>query len=308
LDRGNVEQAPPQRLVRAEGARLPGGTAVAHVALTQAKLPDAKPADAAKRSTPGESAAAIEAPPAQRRDAVAPSVSNLSGAPERLAAEPAPQPVRSTSDGVSATLLEQIVPLPKMTDAEIGDSAIAEAGPLKAVRLKPVERVAAKIGADSAYTGGSDVAAGSTDKRSANGNGGQNGAALIASNVPKGGLSGTGRGTGGDSQQPVPDTYRLRVAPNRTGVAESHGGTAETEQAVKAALRWLADNQAADGRWDPRAHDAGKETKVLGQNRQGAGSRADTAMTGLALLAFLGSGHTHLEAPTATMCAAAWSS
>ena len=88
--------------------------------------------------------------------------------------------------------------------------------------------------------------------------------------------------------QPLPDAYRLRVAPDRTGVAESHGGTAETEAAVKAALKWLADNQAADGRWDPRAHGAGKETNVLGRDRQSAGSRADTAMTGLALLAFLG--------------------
>jgi hypothetical protein len=105
------------------------------------------------------------------------------------------------------------------------------------------------------------------------------------------------RGGTGDSQQPLPDAYRLRVAPDRTGVAESHGGTAETETAVKAALKWLADNQAADGHWDPRAHGAGKETHVLGQDRQSAGSRADTAVTGLALLAFLASGHTHRDGP-----------
>jgi hypothetical protein len=80
-------------------------------------------------------------------------------------------------------------------------------------------------------------------------------------------------------------------------VAESHGGTAETEAAVKAALKWLADNQAADGRWDPRAHGAGKETSVLGRDRQSAGSHADAAVTGLALLAFLASGHTHLDGP-----------
>ena len=82
----------------------------------------------------------------------------------------------------------------------------------------------------------------------------------------------------------MPNAYRLRVAPNRIDVTQSHGGTAETEAAVKAALKWLADNQAADGRWDPRTHEAGKETNVLGRDRQGAGSRADTAMTGLALL------------------------
>lgn len=36
---------------------------------------------------------------------------------------------------------------------------------------------------------------------------------------------------------------------------------------------------------------------VLGHNRQGAGAAADTAVTGLALLTFLGAGHTHLDGP-----------
>ncbi len=98
-----------------------------------------------------------------------------------------------------------------------------------------------------------------------------------------------------EEMPPVPEPYRLRVAPDRAKVAESRGGTSESEAAVKAALKWLADNQSADGRWDPRTHEAGRETNVLGQNRQGAGGRADTAMTGLALLAFLASGHTHVE-------------
>ena len=35
----------------------------------------------------------------------------------------------------------------------------------------------------------------------------------------------------------------------------------------------------------------------MGRDRQKAGSHADTAMTGLALLAFLASGHTHLDGP-----------
>ena len=53
--------------------------------------------------------------------------------------------------------------------------------------------------------------------------------------------------------------------------------------------------QSRDGRWDPRVHGAGWEPRIDGQDRQGAGARADTAITGLALLAFLGAGHTHLE-------------
>jgi hypothetical protein len=107
----------------------------------------------------------------------------------------------------------------------------------------------------------------------------------------------TARRHDGDGPPPVPDAYRLRVASNRIGITQSHGGTVETEAAVKAALKWLADNQAADGRWNPRTHDAGRETNVLGRNRQSAGSHADAAMTGLALLSFLGSGHTHLGGP-----------
>ena len=95
----------------------------------------------------------------------------------------------------------------------------------------------------------------------------------------------------------MPDAYRLRVVPNRSDVAQSRGGTAATEAAVKAALRWLADNQAADGHWDSLSHGGGKEANVLGRDRQGAGAHADSAMTGLSLLAFLASGHTHLDGP-----------
>src|SRR4029079_6650299 len=73
------------------------------------------------------------------------------------------------------------------------------------------------------------------------------------------------------------------------------GGSAESEAAVQAALQWLAGNQSSDGRWDADRFGAGKEEKILGQDRQGAGARAYTAMTGLALLTFLGAGNTHLE-------------
>jgi hypothetical protein len=91
----------------------------------------------------------------------------------------------------------------------------------------------------------------------------------------------------------VPDIYRLRLAPDRSRVAQLRGGTPETEAAVKAALAWLAENQASDGHWDAKSHGAGRELLVAGRDRQGAGTRADTGVTALALLAFLASGHTH---------------
>ena len=72
---------------------------------------------------------------------------------------------------------------------------------------------------------------------------------------------------------------------------------AQTEAAVVAALDWLARHQDADGRWDASDHGAGQEKRTLGQDRKGAGEQADTGLTGLALLAFLGSGHTHQAGP-----------
>jgi hypothetical protein len=76
---------------------------------------------------------------------------------------------------------------------------------------------------------------------------------------------------------------------------ELHGGNRQTEQAVNDALSWFARNQEADGRWVPQRFGAGRETRVLGHDRDHAGIRSDTGLTGLALLTFLAAGHTHLE-------------
>ena len=85
---------------------------------------------------------------------------------------------------------------------------------------------------------------------------------------------------------------------NRIGAAKEvallrTGGDAETEAAVEAALRFLADSQSPDGSWDPRASGAGQERAPLGMNRGGAGARATTGITGLALLTLMGAGNTH---------------
>ncbi len=95
----------------------------------------------------------------------------------------------------------------------------------------------------------------------------------------------------------VPEMYRLRVQPNREQLVSARGGNAATQSAVRQALKWLAANQSADGRWDASRYGAGREDKVLGHDREGAGAKADTGITGLALLAFLGDGHTHLDGP-----------
>jgi hypothetical protein len=100
--------------------------------------------------------------------------------------------------------------------------------------------------------------------------------------------------------QPVPTQYQMRLSPNRLQFAAQNGGDANTEAAVELALAWLAQNQGADGGWNAAEHGAGREPITASlppdsEYRHNTGLKANTAMTGLALLAFLGAGHTHLE-------------
>ncbi|MCH2178814.1 MAG: terpene cyclase/mutase family protein [Mariniblastus sp.] len=94
---------------------------------------------------------------------------------------------------------------------------------------------------------------------------------------------------------PVPQIYELRLAANRDHVAIARGGSKDTQEAVADALAWLASQQEDDGRWNPRMTQSGRETNTLGHDREGAGGQADTGITALATLAFLGAGNTHLE-------------
>ena len=91
----------------------------------------------------------------------------------------------------------------------------------------------------------------------------------------------------------LPETYADRFAEDRDALVEKRGGSAQTELAVRAALGWLATSQSQNGGWDASRYGAGAARMVLDQDRRGAGAEADTGVTGLALLAFLGSGHTH---------------
>lgn len=95
------------------------------------------------------------------------------------------------------------------------------------------------------------------------------------------------------NEPPLPSTYTDRFAKDRDQLVEQRGGSAQTEQAVRAALGWLATAQSANGGWDASRYGAGSARVVLSQDRRGAGAQADTGVTGLALLAFLGAGHTH---------------
>ncbi len=97
----------------------------------------------------------------------------------------------------------------------------------------------------------------------------------------------------------MPRVYQNRSSEKRQTAAKKNGGSEKTEAAVNAALVWLAKYQQRDGRWNPRQTGGGQEKLIFGHNRGGAGTNADTAITGLALLAFLGAGHTQHDGPYA---------
>ena len=106
----------------------------------------------------------------------------------------------------------------------------------------------------------------------------------------------------------VPPVYRSRLDPNRTVLAQRAGASLASEQAVERALDWLARHQDADGSWDggtARSRDGSVfENDDSFNIHCPAGEvcfgecfywEADTALTGLSLLAYLGAGYTHLD-------------
>lgn len=93
----------------------------------------------------------------------------------------------------------------------------------------------------------------------------------------------------------APEEYQLRQAQNRLDIARAYGADEDSEAAVEAGLAWLAQAQAANGAWVAASFGGGTETYALGENRNGTGGKADTGVSGLALLAFLSAGHTHFD-------------
>jgi hypothetical protein len=106
----------------------------------------------------------------------------------------------------------------------------------------------------------------------------------------------------------VPLVYRSRLDPNRFALAQRAGASRESEQAVERALEWLRRHQDPDGRWDGGTAKYKDGSIAEGDNDYTAHCppgdvcfgecyywEADTALTGLALLAYLGAGYTHTD-------------
>jgi hypothetical protein len=113
---------------------------------------------------------------------------------------------------------------------------------------------------------------------------------------------------GGRPLDDVPEVYRSRLDPDRSALARKAGASDASEQAVERALDWLARHQDADGRWNAGTvkNAEGVSTPEQfdftvhcppGETCAGACfyAQADTATTGLSLLAYLGAGYTHID-------------
>lgn len=78
-----------------------------------------------------------------------------------------------------------------------------------------------------------------------------------------------------------------RSASGRQAAVQKYGGTAESERAVNDGLRWLKEIQQYDGSWSFGAPGPGATS--------GRMTTTDMGATSMALLCFLGAGHTHLS-------------
>jgi Squalene-hopene cyclase C-terminal domain len=94
----------------------------------------------------------------------------------------------------------------------------------------------------------------------------------------------------------IAPTYRLRKLSNRKANARQFGGSDESERAVEASLRFLASVQERNGSWNAKSFGAGQvKVDENGVDRDYAGRDADSGVTALSILAFLGAGYTHEE-------------
>ncbi|MFN9717301.1 MAG: prenyltransferase/squalene oxidase repeat-containing protein, partial [Planctomycetota bacterium] len=89
-----------------------------------------------------------------------------------------------------------------------------------------------------------------------------------------------------------PAAYQLRNVQVRRDAALQFGGTKESETAVERSLRWLAANQNSEGYWSAEKYGAGQLEKDE-NGREFVGRGADTGLTALIVLSFLGAGYTH---------------
>ncbi|MBL9122831.1 MAG: hypothetical protein JNG90_04310, partial [Planctomycetaceae bacterium] len=292
-----------QPLLAAESPRDSQSTAIAEPAS------ELVPPEEAGREVSPESATPLEdAPTAQRAERATTSVDAAEALERPSTADESIAP--EVADATLNALLGPLAPISPTTVPDPAAAVPAGAPPVDAIAGRtstPLEAAAAAAAEKFlAEAGGPTPAAterfSPTQLPDAPGISGPNG-------IPLGPASAAGVVTAPAHLLPVrqeqalediPEIYRGRMEQEAGSHDAGSGATGETEEAVKSALAWLAANQSRDGRWDAERFGAGTERREIGpkgmpQDRGRAGVKADTGVTGLALLAFLGAGHTHLS-------------
>jgi hypothetical protein len=95
-------------------------------------------------------------------------------------------------------------------------------------------------------------------------------------------------GIGGSPEARMAESLSMRTSDARREAARTLGGSPESEDAVERGLAWLASVQSADGHWSIKEFPGDAVPRIKNES-----FKADSAATGLALLAFLGAGYTH---------------
>lgn len=89
------------------------------------------------------------------------------------------------------------------------------------------------------------------------------------------------------------EAFATRSGDARARAAGERGGSAASEAAVERGLAWLALHQGADGSWRFDLSNC----QCAGACSHAGSITSTTAATGIALLPFLGAGHTHTDGP-----------
>ena len=241
-------------------------------------------------STPARSESpAPEMPQAPRLDLAAPRVD--------LTARPRPEPLVTSRPEGPTVAAGELDPGPPVAPSPVVVTSPADASPA------PVVRRASRPAREFASAGPLPTPGRLADAASM--------PSPLARVAPAGpsGAPATTKAVKRRSISDVPPVYRSRLDPNRTALAQRAGASAASEQAVERALDWLARHQdAADGRWDGGTAKYRDGTVAADDDsftiHCPAGeicfgecyyAEADTALTGLSLLAYLGAGYTHLD-------------